>query len=212
VSEPGLVTTLRDGFPESRHRIHAVVVRSDGSTVARCGDPDRITTMRSAAKPFQAEPLVASGGLDALALDDRVLAVMCASHSGQDIHVEAIRRGLAACGLDASALANSLGTPEELKSELRGDAIVALGAVVRGETAHFDYVASEAARGVAAVHAATGVPAGFGGLTVDTLAQALDRAGGKHGNKGADAAVATIEMVSLLRELRRPRASRRAAS
>ncbi len=113
MSEPGLVTTLRDGFPESRHRIHAVVVRSDGSTVARCGDPDRITTMRSAAKPFQAEPLVASGGLDALALDDRVLAVMCASHSGQDIHVEAVRRGLAACGLDASALQNSLGSPDD---------------------------------------------------------------------------------------------------
>ena len=104
VSEPGLVTTLRDGLPESRHRIHAVVVRSDGSTVAACGDPDRVTTLRSAAKPFQAEPLVASGGLEALALDDRVLAVMCASHSGQDIHVEAVRRGLAACGLDASAL------------------------------------------------------------------------------------------------------------
>jgi L-asparaginase len=113
VSEPGLVTTLRDGFPESRHRIHAVVVRSDGSTVAACGDPDRVTTMRSAAKPFQAEPLVASGGLDALALDDRVLAVMCASHSGQDIHVEAVRRGLAACGLDASALRNSLGSPDD---------------------------------------------------------------------------------------------------
>ncbi|HEX6539558.1 MAG TPA: 6,7-dimethyl-8-ribityllumazine synthase [Candidatus Dormibacteraeota bacterium] len=93
------------------------------------------------------------------------------------------------------------------------DAVVCLGAVIRGETAHFDYVAGEAARGVAAVHAATGVPATFGVLTVDTLEQALDRAGGKHGNKGADAAVAAIEMVSLLRELRRPRAAgRRAAS
>lgn len=93
------------------------------------------------------------------------------------------------------------------------DAVVCLGAVIRGETAHFDYVAGEAARGVAAVHAATGVPATFGVLTVDTLEQALDRAGGKHGNKGADAAVAAIEMVSVLRELRRPRAAgRRAAS
>jgi L-asparaginase len=113
VSEPGLVTTLRDGFPESRHRIHAVVVRTDGSIVAACGDPGRVTTMRSAAKPFQADPLVATGGLDALALDDRVLAVMCASHSGQDIHVEAVQRGLAACGLDASALRNSLGSPAD---------------------------------------------------------------------------------------------------
>lgn len=100
----------------------------------------------------------------------------------------------------------------ELSEGGRVDGVVCLGTVIRGETAHFDYVAGEAARGVAAVHAATGVPAGFGVLTVDTLEQALDRAGGKHGNKGADAAVATIEMVSLLREVRRPRASRRAAS
>lgn len=92
------------------------------------------------------------------------------------------------------------------------DAVVCLGAVIRGETAHFDYVAGEAARGVAAVHAATGVPASFGVLTVDSLEQALDRAGGKQGNKGADAAVAAIEMVSLLRALRRPRAATRQAA
>ena len=93
------------------------------------------------------------------------------------------------------------------------DAVVCLGTVIRGDTAHFDYVAGEAARGVAAVHATTGVPAGFGVLTVDTLEQALDRAGGKHGNKGADAAMAAVEMVSVLRELRRPRAaSQHAAS
>lgn len=91
------------------------------------------------------------------------------------------------------------------------DAVICLGAVIRGETAHFDYVAGEAARGVAAVHASTGVPAGFGVLTVDWLEQALDRAGGKHGNKGADAALAAIEMVNLLRELRRPRAASRQA-
>jgi 6,7-dimethyl-8-ribityllumazine synthase len=89
------------------------------------------------------------------------------------------------------------------------DAVVCLGAVIRGETAHFDYVAGEAARGIAAVHQATGVPAGFGVLTVDTLEQALDRAGGKQGNKGADAALAAIETVSVLRELRRPRAAAR---
>ena len=91
------------------------------------------------------------------------------------------------------------------------DAVICVGAVIRGETAHFDYVAGEAARGVAAVHASTGVPAGFGVLTVDTLEQALDRAGGKHGNKGADAAIAAIEMANLLRELRRPRAASRQA-
>ena len=84
------------------------------------------------------------------------------------------------------------------------DAVVCLGAVIRGDTAHFDYVAGEAARGIASVHATTGVPATFGVLTVDTLEQAMDRAGGKHGNKGAEAALAAVEMVSLLRELRIP--------
>jgi 6,7-dimethyl-8-ribityllumazine synthase len=83
------------------------------------------------------------------------------------------------------------------------DAVVCLGAVIRGETPHFDYVAGEAARGIASVHATTGVPATFGVLTVDTLEQAMDRAGGKLGNKGAEAAVAAVEMVSLLRQLRR---------
>ena len=75
------------------------------------------------------------------------------------------------------------------------DAVVCLGAVIRGDTAHFDYVAGEAARGIASVHATTGVPATFGVLTVDTLEQAMDRAGGKHGNKGAEAAVTAVEMV-----------------
>ena len=111
MSEPGVVTAYRNGFPESHHQRPRVAVRTDGSVIGACGDPDRVTTLRSAAKPFQAEPLIASGGLDALGLDDRVLAVMCASHAGQDIHVEALERGLAACGLDASALQNSLGTP-----------------------------------------------------------------------------------------------------
>lgn len=92
------------------------------------------------------------------------------------------------------------------------DAVVCLGVVIRGETAHFEYVAGEAARGVASVHATTGVPAGFGVLTVDTLDQALDRAGGKRGNKGADAALAAIEMVGLLRELNGQRAGNRVAA
>jgi 6,7-dimethyl-8-ribityllumazine synthase len=92
------------------------------------------------------------------------------------------------------------------------DAVICLGAVIRGETAHFDHVAGEAARGIASVHATTGVPATFGVLTVDTLGQAMDRAGGKHGNKGADAALAAIETVSLIRALRRPRSTSREAA
>jgi 6,7-dimethyl-8-ribityllumazine synthase len=82
------------------------------------------------------------------------------------------------------------------------DAIVCLGAVIRGDTPHFDYVARSAADGIASVHATTGVPATFGVLTVDNVEQATDRAGGRLGNKGSEAADAAIEMASLLRDLR----------
>src|SRR5262245_60306830 len=76
--------------------------------------------------------------------------------------------------------------------------VVALGAVIRGETPHFDHVAGQAAAGLAEVARTSGVPVGFGVLTTDTLEQALDRAGGKAGNKGADAARAVLETASLL--------------
>jgi 6,7-dimethyl-8-ribityllumazine synthase len=79
----------------------------------------------------------------------------------------------------------------------KADAIVALGAVVRGNTPHFDYVAGEVAKGVAQVTMNTGMIIGFGVLTTDTMEQALERAGGKAGNKGADAALTALEMVSL---------------
>ncbi len=83
----------------------------------------------------------------------------------------------------------------------RYDAIIALGAVIRGATPHFDYVAGECARGVAAVGQQSGVPVAFGVLTVDTIEQAVERAGTKAGNKGADAALSAIEMVNLLRQI-----------
>ena len=79
----------------------------------------------------------------------------------------------------------------------RYDGLVALGAVIRGETAHFDYIASEASRGLADVSAQLETPVGFGVLTCDTEEQAEARAGGPHGNKGRDAAIAMLEMVSL---------------
>lgn len=81
------------------------------------------------------------------------------------------------------------------------DAILALGCVIRGETPHFDYVAGENAKGIAMVSLATGVPVLNGVLTCDTTDQALARAGLKAGNKGADAAVAALEMVALLKKL-----------
>ena len=79
----------------------------------------------------------------------------------------------------------------------RYDAIVALGAVIRGDTPHFDYVAGEASRGLATASAEFDIPIGFGVLTCDTVAQAEARAGGEHGNKGWDAALAALEMADL---------------
>ena len=81
------------------------------------------------------------------------------------------------------------------------DAVVCLGAVIRGDTAHFDYVAGPCAYGVARAALDTGVPVIFGVLTTDDLTQALDRAGGCEGNKGAEAAATAIEMATLLRSL-----------
>ncbi len=81
------------------------------------------------------------------------------------------------------------------------EAVICLGAVIRGATPHFDYVANEAAKGIASVSSETGVPVIFGILTTDTIEQALERAGSKAGNKGWDAAAAAIEMVNLLRAL-----------
>ncbi len=83
----------------------------------------------------------------------------------------------------------------------RYDVLVALGAVIRGQTPHFDYVAGECASGLARIALESGVPIGFGVLTTDTMEQAVDRAGGKAGNKGADAALAALEMANLLRRL-----------
>jgi 6,7-dimethyl-8-ribityllumazine synthase len=81
----------------------------------------------------------------------------------------------------------------------RYDAIISLGAVVRGETPHFEYVAAEAARGLGEVARAADLPITFGVLTTDTIEQALARAGGGRGNKGYEAAVTALEMVELLR-------------
>ena len=81
------------------------------------------------------------------------------------------------------------------------DAVIALGAVIRGATPHFDYVAGEGTKGIGIAQAQTGVPVAFGLLTTDTIEQAVERAGTKAGNKGWDAAVSAIEMVSLARAL-----------
>jgi 6,7-dimethyl-8-ribityllumazine synthase len=92
----------------------------------------------------------------------------------------------------------------ELLKQKRHDAVICLGAVIRGETPHFDYVAGEAAKGLAQVSLQAGVPLAFGVLTTNTLEQAIDRAGAKSGNKGFEAAMTAIEMANLLKDLRNP--------
>jgi 6,7-dimethyl-8-ribityllumazine synthase len=83
------------------------------------------------------------------------------------------------------------------------DAVIALGAVIRGGTPHFEYVAGECVKGLSQVSLASSKPVAFGVLTVDSIEQAIERAGTKAGNKGAEAAITAIEMVSLLRQLER---------
>jgi 6,7-dimethyl-8-ribityllumazine synthase len=90
---------------------------------------------------------------------------------------------------------------KKLAESGRYDALVCLGAVIRGSTPHFDYVASEVSKGVASVSLETGVPVAFGVLTTDTIEQAVERAGTKAGNKGFDAAVTAIEMANVFKEL-----------
>ncbi len=92
----------------------------------------------------------------------------------------------------------------ELARQKRHDAIICLSAVIKGDTPHFEYIASEASKGLAQTALETGVPISFGVLTCDTLEQAIDRAGAKSGNKGFDAAMTAVEMGNLMRRLRQP--------
>jgi 6,7-dimethyl-8-ribityllumazine synthase len=116
-----------------------------------------------------------------------------------------MRAGAAADLIDVIKVPGSWEVPlvaGELARQHRYDAVICLSAVIRGETPHFDYVAAEAAKGIAHVASDTGVPVAFGVLTTNTLEQAIDRAGAKGGNKGFDAAMTAIEMANLLRTLR----------
>jgi 6,7-dimethyl-8-ribityllumazine synthase len=93
-------------------------------------------------------------------------------------------------------------TIQTIAGQKRHDAIIALSAVIRGDTPHFDYVAGQAASGIAQTSLSSGVPVAFGVLTTNTVEQAADRAGLKSGNKGYDAAMTAIEMANLLKKLR----------
>jgi 6,7-dimethyl-8-ribityllumazine synthase len=123
--------------------------------------------------------------------------------------IEGAKSSLAQHGADASAvdIAMAPGAYEvpfvarKLAATGRYDGVVALGCVIRGATPHFDYVAGEAAKGVAAAAHDTGVPISFGVLTVDTIEQAIERAGTKAGNKGAEAALACLETINLCKSI-----------
>ena len=115
-----------------------------------------------------------------------------------------LRHGVAESDLSVVRVPGAWELPQAVRkvvSMSQFDAVVALGALIRGETAHFELLASEVVRGLSAVAHDSGTPVTFGVLATDTVEQAVDRAGAKSGNKGWDAAVAAIEMVSLFRRL-----------
>jgi len=91
---------------------------------------------------------------------------------------------------------------QKLAKNKNYDAVICLGTVIRGATPHFDYVASEVAKGIAKVSQDSGIPVIFGIITADTIEQAIERAGTKDGNKGRDAALSAIEMVNLLEKVK----------
>ena len=116
-----------------------------------------------------------------------------------------LRHGAEAANIEVVRVPGAFEMPLALKTmaaSRKYDALIALGAVIRGETPHFEYVAGECAKGVSQVGMQFDLPVAFGVLTVDTIEQAIERAGTKAGNKGVDAALTAIEMVNLLKKLR----------
>ena len=116
-----------------------------------------------------------------------------------------VRHGADPAGIDVVRVPGAFEIPLALKTMATGgryDALIALGAVIRGATPHFEYVAGECTKGLSQVSMQYDIPIGFGVLTVDSIEQAIERAGTKAGNKGADAALTVLEMVNLMKKLR----------
>ena len=115
-----------------------------------------------------------------------------------------VRSGVADKNIEVARVPGAYEIPlvaQKMARSKRYDAVICLGVVIRGATPHFDYVAGEAAKGIAQVSLESGIPVMFGVLTTETIEQAIERAGSKGGNKGADCAVAALEMISLLAQL-----------
>jgi len=115
-----------------------------------------------------------------------------------------LRHGVAEADIDLAWVPGAFEIPlvaKKLAKSGKYDAVVCLGAVIKGNTPHFEYIASEVAKGIAAVNLDSGIPVIFGVITAETLEQAIERAGSKMGNKGFDAAVQAIEMANLVKKL-----------
>ncbi|OMI26816.1 6,7-dimethyl-8-ribityllumazine synthase [Bacillus haynesii] len=115
-----------------------------------------------------------------------------------------LRHGVKADDIDVAWVPGAFEIPliaKKMAETKKYDAVITLGTVIKGATSHYDYVCNEAAKGIAASSMSTGVPVIFGVLTTDTIEQAVERAGTKAGNKGAEAAAAAIEMANLTRSL-----------
>ncbi len=118
-----------------------------------------------------------------------------------------VRSGVAADAIDVARVPGAFEIPlaaRRMAGTGRYDAVICLGAVIRGATSHYDFVAGEVAKGIARAAEESGLPVLFGVLTTDTIEQAIERAGTKAGNKGAESAIAAIEMVDLLRQIDLP--------
>jgi 6,7-dimethyl-8-ribityllumazine synthase len=147
-----------------------------------------------------------------LVLDSKAnIAIVCARFNSfivdqlESACIDALRRyGAPAGNLTVVKSPGAFELPlvaQKLAASGKYDAVIALGCVIRGSTAHFDHVAGACSSGLAAVARDTGVPVVFGVLTTDNIEQAIERAGAKAGNRGADAAAAAVEMISLMRQL-----------
>lgn len=154
-------------------------------------------------------PTFIEGNLDATGLRFGIIVGRFNSFIGERLLEGAldalVRHGADDGQIDVARVPGAFEIPlaaKKLAASGKYDALICLGAVIRGSTPHFDYVASEVSKGVASVSLETGVPVAFGVLTTDSIEQAIERAGTKAGNKGFEAAVTAIETANLLKRLK----------
>lgn len=153
-------------------------------------------------------PRIIEGGLSAKGLKFGLVVSRFNDFIGSKLLEGAVdtllRSGASDGDIDVVKVPGSFETPVAAQAMIKNgryDAVICLGAIIRGSTPHFDYIASEAAKGIAKLSLEAGLPISFGIITADNLEQAIERAGTKSGNKGKDAALSAIEMANLFKEL-----------